>query len=59
MSPLQTAMIDLFAHGYAAGDIASAAIAVQPDSPVDYARHARDLLGVVALGISLETIAWA
>ena len=59
MSPLQAAMIDLFAHGYAAGDIASAAIAVQPDAPVDYARHARDLLGVVAPGISLETIAWA
>ena len=59
MSPLQAAMIDLFAHGYAASDIAAAAIAVQPGSPVDYARHARDLLGVVAPGISLETIAWA
>lgn len=58
MSPLQAAMIDLFAHGYAASDIASAAIAAYP-GPVDYARHARDLLGVVAPGVSLGEVAWA
>ena len=58
MSPLQAAMIDLFAHGYAAGDIASAAMATYP-GPVDYVRHARDLLGVVAPGVALREVAWA
>ena len=59
LSPLQAAMIDLIAHGYAASDIASATVAVQPDAPVDYAQHARDLLGVVAPGIPLEVVGWA
>lgn len=58
ISPLQAAMIDLFAHGYAAGDIGSAAMAAYP-GPVDYARHARDLLGVVAPGVTLREVAWA
>jgi cytidine deaminase len=58
MSPLQAAMIDLFAHGYAASDIASAAIATYP-GPVDYVRHARDLLGVVAPGVALREVPWA
>jgi cytidine deaminase len=58
MSPLQAAMIDLFAHGYGAGDIASAAMAAYP-GPVDYVRHARDLLGVIAPGVSLREVAWA
>ena len=51
-------MIDLFAHGYAASDIASATVATYP-GPVDYARHARDLLGVVAPGVTLRELAWA
>ena len=58
MSPLQAAMIDLFAHGYGARDIVDAAIVSYP-GPLDYTRHARDLLGVVAPGISLREVAWA
>jgi cytidine deaminase len=58
MSPLQAAMIDAFAHGYGAADIASAAIATGA-GPVDYARHARDLLGAVAPGANLREVAWA
>jgi cytidine deaminase len=58
MSPLQAAMIDLFAHGYAATDIVSAAMAAYP-GPLDYVRHARDLLAVVAPGVPLREVAWA
>ena len=58
MSPLQAAMIDLFAHGYGARDIVDAAIVSYPGT-LDYTRHARDLLGVVAPGISLREVAWA
>jgi cytidine deaminase len=58
MSPLQAAMIDLFAHGYGAADIVDAAMVTYP-GPLDYVRHARDLLGVVAPGIALREAAWA
>ena len=58
MSPLQAAMIDLFAHGYAASEIVAAAIAGRP-GPVDYLRHARDLLSIVAPGVELTEVAWA
>lgn len=57
MSPLQAAMIDLFAHGYVASDIAGATVASQP-GPVDYVRHARDLLSVVAPSVALTEAAW-
>jgi cytidine deaminase len=58
MSPLQAAMIDLFAHGYAASDVVAAVIAAQP-GPVDYTRHARDLLSVVAPDVTLVEVVWA
>jgi cytidine deaminase len=58
MSPLQAAMIDLFAHGYATSDIVAATVATR-SGPVDYVRHARDLLSVVAPGVVLTEVAWA
>lgn len=58
MSPLQAAMVDLFAHGYAASDIVGAVMATRLGS-VDYLRHARDLLSVVAPGIALAEASWA
>ena len=58
MSPLQSAMIDLFAHGYAASDVAAAVIAACP-GPVEYVRHARNLLEAIAPGIPLREVAWA
>lgn len=57
MSPLQTAMIDLFAHGYAPADIVGAAMVARAGA-VDYLRHARDLLSVVAPKVSLTSVAW-
>jgi cytidine deaminase len=59
MSPLQAAMIDLFAHGYAAGDIAAAAIATARDAQVDYARHAADALAIIAPGVTPKMLWWA
>lgn len=59
MSPLQAAMIDLFAHGYGAADIASAAVAHRPGAQVDYAMHACDLLVAIAPEVELEVVAWA
>jgi len=58
ISPLQAAMIDLFAHGYATSDIVAATVATR-SGPVDYVRHARDLLSVVAPGVVLTEVAWA
>ena len=59
ISPLQAAMIDLFAHGYAASDIASAAFGHSPAAQVDYAMHACDLLVAIAPEVELEVLAWA
>ena len=58
ISPLQAAMIDLFAHGYAATDIAAATIAVAADAEVDYARHAAAALAAVAPGVPLRVLYW-
>jgi cytidine deaminase len=59
ISPLQAAMIDLFAHGYAASDIAAATVATSSDALVDYAGHAAGLLHAVAPGVTLGTLSWA
>jgi cytidine deaminase len=58
MSPLQAAMIDLFAHGYVASDITGAVMATRAGQ-VDYFQHARDLLSVVTPNIALAEVAWA
>jgi cytidine deaminase len=58
MSPLQSALIDLRAHGYRPADVAAAAIGVTSDGPVDYAAQTRDLLAAVAPGVTLNVFEW-
>ena len=59
MSPLQAAMIDLFAHGYAITDIASAAIATRRGAAVDYVTHAVGLLNAIAPDLQIDCLEWA
>lgn len=59
ISPLQAAMIDLFAHGYAASDISAATIAVSGKALVDYDRHAAAALAVIAPAVRLQVLRWA
>ena len=59
ISPLQAAMIDLFAHGYAATDIATAAIATADGAQVDYVLHAVDALAAIAPGVALRMLKWS
>jgi cytidine deaminase len=59
ISPLQSAMIDLFAHGYAATDITAAVIATSDGAQVDYILHAVDALFAIAPGIALRMLKWA
>ncbi len=59
ISPLQAAMIDLFAHGYAATDIKAAVIATSDGAQVDYILHTVDALGAIAPGVTLRMLKWA
>ncbi len=59
LSPFQTAMIDLAAHGYAASDIAAATIATAPAAAVDYVRQTAAGLAAAAPAVELRTLAWA
>ncbi|MEO8756451.1 MAG: cytidine deaminase [Devosia sp.] len=59
ISPIQAAMIDLFAHGYVATDIAAAAAATAEEALVDYVLHAADTLAVVAPAVVLSVVKWA
>jgi cytidine deaminase len=59
ISPIQAAMVDLFAHGYAAGDIGDAIIATKHGAQVDYILHTVDALAVIAPGVALRMLAWA
>ncbi len=58
MSPLQAAMIDLYAHGYGGSDIAAAVIATAEGAKVDYILYTVDALAAVAPGISLRMLKW-
>lgn len=58
MSPLQAAMIDLFAHGYETSDIIRAVIATDPGAQVDYVETSRAFLGAVRPGLELEVTNW-
>jgi cytidine deaminase len=59
MHPLQTAMIDLIAHGYDASDIAAATLAAESNAPVDYVHAVQTLLAAIAPDVPLEVVAWA
>ena len=58
MGPLQAALINLLAHGYEPGDIASAALGTVRGGSVDYADSTRELLGHVAPQAVLDIAAW-
>ena len=59
MGPLQAAMIDLVAHGYAPTDIVAATLGTMRDGAVDYAASVGELLARLAPGVPLTTIGWA
>ena len=59
MGPLQAALIDLAAHGYAAADIASVALATRLGGAVDYAASTTELLSRLAPGTPLTIVGWA
>lgn len=59
MTPLQTALIDLYAHGFSNDDIAFATLGVTPGAPVDYVSATTELLIAVAPGVTLNVQAWS
>jgi cytidine deaminase len=56
MGPLQAAMINLVAHGYAATDIAEAALATTLGGDVDYSLSVTELLGKLAPAAPLSIV---
>lgn len=56
MGPLQAALINLSANGYAAADIASAALATKVGANVDYIASTKELFGKVAPGVPLRIV---
>jgi cytidine deaminase len=59
MHPLPAALIDLSANGYDTSDIAEAAVAIEPNAPVDYLKSTRDLLAAIAPKVPLTVLMWA
>lgn len=59
MSPLQAALIDLYAHGYEPSDIVSAHLATRRAGAVDHVASTAELLGSVAIGVGLDVVEWA
>jgi cytidine deaminase len=58
ISPLQSAMIHLVAHGYSGGDIKAAVIATVDGARVDYILPTVDALAAIAPGIELRMLKW-
>lgn len=58
LGPLQTALIDLFAHGYDLSDIVGASLAVTRRGTVDHEAATRALLATVAPGVPLNVLDW-
>lgn len=59
VSPIQSAMIDLYAHGYDGGDIVEVVIATRERAQVDYILHTVDALFAIAPDVALQTVKWA
>ena len=57
--PIQSAMIDLYAHGYDDSDIVAAVIATREQAQVDYILHTVDALFAIAPDVALQTVKWA
>lgn len=58
IAPMQAALIDLLAHGYAYNDIQSAALGTVEEGAVDYSRSTAELLAAVAPGVRLAVVNW-
>lgn len=58
LGPLQAALIDLYAHGYATADIEAAALGVLSGGAVDYVAGTAALLAAVAPGVPLTVHRW-
>lgn len=58
MTPLQAALIELFARGRAYGDIAAAALGTVAGGSVDYSRATTELLAAVSPSAHLTIIGW-
>ena len=58
IQPLQAALVDLLAHGFAYGDIKSASLGTVLGGAVDYAATTKELLGKVAPEASLHIAGW-
>ncbi|HWV21763.1 MAG TPA: hypothetical protein VN036_12115 [Devosia sp.] len=56
--PVQAAMVDLLAHGYAYSDIAGASLATVRGGDVDYTASTRELLDRIAPGAPLLVLGW-
>lgn len=59
ISPSQSAMVNLVAHGYGGGDIAVAVIATVDGARVDYILPTADALTAIAPSVSLRQLKWA
>lgn len=59
MPPLQAAIIDLLAHGYAVSNIKRVSLGTFVNADVNYEASTRELLHAVAPGAALEAFAWS
>lgn len=58
VGPLQAALIELVAHGYAFTDIVRTTLGTVVDGSVDYSMSTRNLLAVIAPAASLDILDW-
>jgi len=58
ISPLQAALVDLIAHGYAYAQIKGAMLGTVRKGPVDYGRSSAELLAAIAPQAELTTLGW-
>lgn len=58
IQPVQTAMVDLLAHGYRYEDIVGATLGTVLGGDVDYSVATRELLARVAPGVTLTVLGW-
>ncbi|WP_051960629.1 hypothetical protein [Devosia riboflavina] len=56
--PIQAAMVDLLAHGYAYSDIVGASLGTVRGGDVDYTVSTRELLSRIAPGVPLLVLGW-
>lgn len=58
IGPLQAAIVDLLAHGYAYGDIAECWLGAKKDGQIDYRRSTSELLDQIAPTCAFTALDW-